>query len=411
MTATVVSLVELASGGLFVDGDWVESKDQDPSGSVRLTQLADVGIAEFRDRSNRWMRPDQVASLHCTRLMPGDVLIARMPDPIGRACLVPERIGEAVTAVDVAILRIRRSDVDPRYVMWMINSPQFHARVVELQSGTTRKRISRRNLARLEMPLPAVSEQQRIVHLLESHLSHIDAADAALTRAVVRASALFSAEMAAQYRIGSMRHLGEVAAIQGGIQKQPKRSPGNNAFPFLRVANVTAVGLDLRDVHRVELFPGELDKLRLQAGDLLVVEGNGSPTQIGRAAVWDGSIPNCVHQNHLIRVRPSAGVLPQYLEAVWNSPQNRRQLTQIASSTSGLHTLSVAKLKALQIPVASPQEQERTVDRIGRARDTHRVLQDQFTAAHRRSAALRRSLLGAAFVGEPRAASGQFAHV
>src|SRR5664279_5036178 len=108
-------------------------------------------------------------------------------------------------------------------------------------------------------------------------------------------------------------NLDEVADIQGGIQKQAKRRPVNNRYPFLRVANVLRGKLVLNDVHEVELFNGELDRHRLQAGDLLVVEGNGSPDQIGRAAIWDGSIANCVHQNHLIRVRPSSKILPKYL--------------------------------------------------------------------------------------------------
>jgi type I restriction enzyme S subunit len=55
----MLSLNEVAHGGLFNDGDWVKTKDQDPQGSVRLTQLADVGVGEFRDRSSRWLLQDQ----------------------------------------------------------------------------------------------------------------------------------------------------------------------------------------------------------------------------------------------------------------------------------------------------------------------------------------------------------------
>jgi len=139
-------------------------------------------------------------------------------------------------------------------------------------------------------------------------------------------------------RKGRKLALAEVADIQGGIQKQPKRTPRDNAFPFLRVANVTARGLELDNVHQVELFGNELDRLRLEVGGLLVVEGNGSPSQIGRAATWDGSIANCVHQNHLIRVRPGPKLLADYLEAVWNSPETRRELTDLSSSSSGLHS-------------------------------------------------------------------------
>jgi type I restriction enzyme, S subunit len=156
--------------------------------------------------------------------------------------------------------------------------------------------------------------------------------------------------------------LAEVAEVQGGIQKQPKRAPQRNAFPFLRVANVTAAGLDLNEIHEIELFNGELDRYRLRRGDLLVVEGNGSASQIGRAAVWDGSIEDAVHQNHLIRVRPAPNLDERYLGLLWNSPAIRDELARVASSTSGLHTLSVTKLKRIMLPVPALVEQRRIVD-------------------------------------------------
>lgn len=157
------------------------------------------------------------------------------------------------------------------------------------------------------------------------------------------------------------RMLGEVAQIQGGIQKQSKRAPRENHYPFLRVANVTSKGLDLSEIHRIELFGDELNRLRLQRGDLLVVEGNGSPSQIGRAAIWNGAIDDCVHQNHLIRVRAGSVVLPEYLHLYWNSPANRDFLTAISSSTSGLHTLSVRKLQQVEVPIPPLEEQQRIV--------------------------------------------------
>ena len=156
--------------------------------------------------------------------------------------------------------------------------------------------------------------------------------------------------------------LSDVADVQGGIQKQPNRAPRDNNFPFLRVANVTSTGLDLADVHRVELFGDELERFRLIPGDLLVVEGNGSPSQVGRAAVWNGAIRDCVHQNHLIRIRPRQDLLPQFLGLLWNSPSVRDELTRVSSSTSGLHTLSVAKLKRLAIPVPPIGDQQRIVE-------------------------------------------------
>jgi len=79
----------IGEDSLFKDGDWVESKDQDPEGDVRLIQLADIGDGSFRNRSNRYLTNKKAIELGCTFLEKGDVLIARMPDPLGRACLFP----------------------------------------------------------------------------------------------------------------------------------------------------------------------------------------------------------------------------------------------------------------------------------------------------------------------------------
>jgi type I restriction enzyme S subunit len=393
-----LSLTQIAKGGLFSDGDWIETKDQDLRGSVRLTQLADVGVGEFRDRSARFLREDQAEALRCTFLEENDILIARMPDPIGRACLSPRALGRAVTAVDVAILRVSNPNIEPRYVMWAINNPAFQESVVRLQSGTTRKRISRKNLATLAIPIPDISEQRRIVDILEDHLSRLDAAEKGLNVSISR---LASYELTAlsRCREGEQRPLGELTEIQGGIQKQPKRAPKRNAYPFLRVANVGKHGLELDDVHLVELFEGELDRLRLKLGDLLVVEGNGSASQIGRAALWDGSIEDCVHQNHLIRVRAKPGLTPFYLEAVWNSPQNRRDLSDLASSSSGLYTLSVSKLKTLNVPVPTLQRQQSLVAEVKNVRDRRGRLETELSSAAATSGQLRRSVLAAAFSG------------
>lgn len=155
--------------------------------------------------------------------------------------------------------------------------------------------------------------------------------------------------------------LDEVADIQGGIQKQPKRRPAFNRYPFLRVANVARGQLDLSEIHEVELFEGELERYRLEAGDLLIVEGNGSPGQLGRAAMWRGQVANCVHQNHLIRVRPTRVMNPQYLEYVWNSRLIGAQVEKVGASTSGLYTLSVSKLRPVAVPVPPLAEQHRIV--------------------------------------------------
>ncbi len=249
--------------------------------------------------------------------------------------------------------------------------------------------------------VPPLAEQRRIVAAIEEHFSRLDAAETLLIRGRTRLQRLreriVEVALAGDW---SWRATGELAEVQGGIQKQPKRRPVENKAPFLRVANVLRGRLDLSEVHEIELFDGELQRYRLLPGDLLVVEGNGSIEQIGRAAMWAGEIENCVHQNHLIRVRPGPGLLPAFLDLYWNAPSTRIRLADVASSTSGLYTLSTAKVKAVPVPEVPLDEQRRIVADVERQLSVVDAMAAEIDRALRRSAALRRSILEQAFSGK-----------
>ena len=165
----------IAGDGFFTDGDWVETKDQDPNGDVRLIQLADIGDGSFLDKSSRFLTKAKAYGLNCTFLTNGNLLIARMPDPLGRCCIFPlDGNEEYVTVVDVCAVHLGTSPVDPKYMMYLINSPRTRVDIEALQSGSTRKRISRKNFASIEMPIAPKKEQSRIVAKIEELFSELD---------------------------------------------------------------------------------------------------------------------------------------------------------------------------------------------------------------------------------------------
>ena len=174
----------ISDGGIFCDGDWVESKDQDPQGEVRLIQLADIGEGVFKDKSHKFLTLKTSKDLNCTYLEKNDILIARLPDPLGRACLVPfDRNKRYVTAVDVCIVRPNTKYILNKYLLYTINSPIFRVKVDKYKSGTTRKRISRKNLSKIEIPIPPLLEQRAIVAKIEQLFSDLDNGIANLKKA------------------------------------------------------------------------------------------------------------------------------------------------------------------------------------------------------------------------------------
>jgi hypothetical protein len=157
----------LAGAPVFTDGDWIESKDQDPNGEVRLIQLADIGDGTYLSKSSRFLTTSTAQRLKCTFLEGGDVLVARMPDPLGRACIFPGDSKRAITVVDVCVVRPEPSHVDSRWLMHCLNSPATRGQIAGFASGTTRSRISRGNLGKVEICVPPVKEQRRIAAILD----------------------------------------------------------------------------------------------------------------------------------------------------------------------------------------------------------------------------------------------------
>jgi type I restriction enzyme S subunit len=152
------------ANSLFNDGDWVESKDQDPAGTNRLIQLADIGDGKFIDKSSRYLNDEQFTRLNCTPLQKGDILIARMPEPLGRACIFPLIGGKFATVVDVAV--IRTPNANHYWLMSAINSSDFRFQIELNASGTTRTRIARGALSQIPLIAPPLPEQQKIASIL-----------------------------------------------------------------------------------------------------------------------------------------------------------------------------------------------------------------------------------------------------
>ena len=191
----------------------------------------------------------------------------------------------------------------------------------------------------------------------------------------------------------------QLGEVTGGLTKNAARDSGPQRYPYLRVANVYANRLDLREVKEIAVEDSQLPRLLLQRGDLLVVEGNGSVDQIGRVALWDGSIDPVVHQNHVIKVRFSRSPLERWVLTWLLSPDGRAAIERVASSTSGLHTLSISKVQSLLVPLPPENEQVRVLENVDQLLSVVDASTDGIDAGLRRCSRLRQSVLRWAFEG------------
>lgn len=149
------------------DGDWIESRHQSNEG-IRLIQTGNIGNGYFKAKEDKphYISERTFHELGCTEVFPGDCLVSRLPDPVGRACLVPDIGNRMITAVDCTILRFKDL-ILPAFFVYYSRSRQYEHSIGNNTTGTTRKRISRKNLETISIPLPAQDVQKQIVAELD----------------------------------------------------------------------------------------------------------------------------------------------------------------------------------------------------------------------------------------------------
>lgn len=165
-------LGDLSPYGLF-DGDWIESKDQDPEGKIKLIQLADILENRYLEKSNRYINDSTFQQLKCSEVLKNDILIARLPNPIGRACVFPGSIRKCITAVDIAILR-SSPFINQHALALFINSPLVKEQILTYGKGATRFRIATGDLKNVMVPVPPLSLQAAIVARVQELMAVLD---------------------------------------------------------------------------------------------------------------------------------------------------------------------------------------------------------------------------------------------
>lgn len=192
----------------------------------------------------------------------------------------------------------------------------------------------------------------------------------------------------------------QLGEVQGGITKGQKRRKGKEyrSVPYLRVANVQRGYLDLSEMKEIEAPVDTIERLRLEVGDVLFNEG-GDRDKLGRGWVWEGQIDECIHQNHVFRVRPySADLEPKYLSFFGNSAA-QTYFVEHGVQTTNLASVNMTKLKALPVALPPASEQVRIVQETERQLSLLDRLEDETGSALKRSQRLRSSVLSAAFGG------------
>ena len=337
---------------------------------------------------------------------PGDVVLSKIDLKNGAVGVLPEGWGNVVVTSHFKVYTPDICRLDARFFRLLLQTKDFKNWLWANRSGADgRTEVKLDVFEMLEIPLPPIREQTALCDAYSTALDHaarleqeaqaiedagLRAFEAALGVAAppplperpvfvarfrdieqwshegtLRASLGNREVSTATYPIIQLR---EVASISYGLQKSPANRPALHARPYLRVANVQRGHLILDEIKTINVPDENLLALRLEAGDILFVEGNGSRKELGRVALWHGQLADCVHQNHIIKARPDqCRLLPDFAMAWFNIAAGRDHFFQSGKTTSGLGTINSSVIRSAPIPLPPISDQRRLMEVLANA--------------------------------------------
>jgi type I restriction enzyme, S subunit len=359
----------------FVDGDWIESPYITTEG-IRLLQTGNIGIGQFKEQGYRYISDDTFAALRCTEVVPGDILICRLADPVGRACIAPDLGVRMITSVDVCILK-PSPEHDARFVTYFLSSRQYLQWMQAICRGSTRDRISRSMLAKVSVPIPSISEQRAIASFLDRETAKIDALVAKKERLIAllqekRAAVISHAvtrgldpsvpmkdsgvewlgEVPAHWEVRRLKHL-VTGMISGPFGSSlTKEMYSSSGFRVYGQEQVIPADFSIGDYFVNDLKFAELRRYAVSPGDILM----SCVGTFGRVAIVPEGVHPGIINPRLLRITPNkTEIIPDYLAVTLSSRYATTQLDTLSrGGTMGVINLGLVS----QLIVAVPPVQE-----------------------------------------------------
>lgn len=376
---------------------------------IRLLRNANVTPGKIDWGDAVYLPAESASEFQAYKLDVGDIVLS-LDRPIISSGLKVSRLSQE----DIPSLLLQRvgrfqpsNSLTSDYLYFFLNSRLFVDSITGHDQSIGVPHISPKQVEDVRLPLPPIAEQKRIVGILSDRLTTIDKARLATQIQLEAAQALPAAYLrqifdSPETQKWEKKPLGDVAEVGAGITLGRKFKEGTSTrqIPYLRVANVKDGYLDLSNITSTEATEAEIKKCLLQYGDILLTEG-GDPDKLGRGTYWQNELPECIHQNHIFRVRFDLNeYVPSFLSAQIGSAYGKAYFLANAKQTTGIATINQQVLKGFPLMSPSIETQKKVVleleEKLKQSKEVAQSLQDQLDTVN----ALPAALLRQAFNGE-----------
>ncbi|MEZ8967475.1 restriction endonuclease subunit S [Vibrio breoganii] len=345
---TLGDLFKISSGGTpsrreksyYDNGDipWIKTGDLH---KVRIQQASEYITQLGLDKSS-------------AKLFPKDTVLLAMYGATIGAC---SRLDIEAATNQACAAFVPNEKVDTNYLYYFLKSKKND--FIRDGVGGAQPNISATYLKTVDFPLPPLETQKQIAAVLEKadqlrkDCQQMEQELNSLAQSVF--IDMFGDQLTSPHDV-----LGNVSNVVSGVTKGQKH---NNKVivkaPYMRVANVQAGYLNLNEIKEIEVKESDIEKYKLEVGDVLLTEG-GDHDKLGRGAIWNGEIDNCIHQNHVFRVRLDTELYTsQWFNGYLKTDFAKRYFLKCAKKTTNLASINITQLKGLPMPDIDIKEQVR----------------------------------------------------
>ena len=371
-----VKYLALENNSIFMDGDWINSEIIESEG-IRYLTTGNVGAGEYKEQGDSFISEKSFSRLNCLTVLPGDVLISRLNEPIARACIVPDTYDKYVVAVDNVVLR---PDIEwnKQYLVYCMNTSRYAEEAKLLAAGTTMQRISRTKLGTLGLPKPPLTTQDKIVSYLNEVIKKID---------VCIENKLHLSELLQESRTSII-----CSAITNGInttcQLKDSGIEGLGYIPshwsVVPAKALFAQSKETRHETDVQLTASQKygiisqeDYMEKQSYKIVLadkglenwkhVEPNDFIISLRsfQGGLEISYIPGCITWHYIV-LKPKAGVEPEYFKWLFKSPRYIQALQRTANFIRDGQDLRFSNFVQVPLPLIPMDEQKEIADYLNK---------------------------------------------
>lgn len=322
-----------------------------------------------------------------TKIAEKDDILLSVRAPVGPTNLAPCKvcIGRGLTAIRP------NSSICLKYLLYFFR--YYEAQLQKSGTGTTFKAITQNVIKNIEVPVPDLAVQERIVSKIDELFSRLDASVVELQTAKEKLKVYRQAVLNDVFgNTQNFVSFGRITDSRLGKMLDKEKNVGTPQR-YLRNINVRWFNFDLSDLLEMRIEQNEFDKYSIRYGDLVICEG-GEP---GRCAVWDKN-KSIFYQKALHRVRFTNGSNAKfYMYYLWFAAQTG-QLNRYFTGT-GIKHLTGQSLNKIPVPNFDKPSQDRAVSEIEFRLSVCNQIEETIDVSLHQAEALRQSILKQAFEG------------